>query len=182
MKHGLLEKLIVTQLVSKSPTVYETQKFITMFTKACHWFLCWAHWIQFTPFHLTSLKSTLILPSHISLACYMPYPSHWAWFHSNNIWWKHINYDTLHYAFSLTSCDFYPIRSKYCPKHPVLKYLQFVWDLTEVTTKIWHVIPWILLYKYQHFSALIYPEDEGRSHYTEDHNFNYPQIFVLPLM
>jgi sulfur relay (sulfurtransferase) DsrC/TusE family protein len=34
-----LEKLTVTQLVKKFPTFYGSQRFITMFTKACHWSL-----------------------------------------------------------------------------------------------------------------------------------------------
>jgi hypothetical protein len=35
----LLEKLIVTQLVKKFPVFYETQKFITVFSRARHWSL-----------------------------------------------------------------------------------------------------------------------------------------------
>ena len=35
----LLEKPIAPQLVMKFPTLYKTIGFITMFTKACHWFL-----------------------------------------------------------------------------------------------------------------------------------------------
>jgi len=33
----LFEKLIVTQLVKKFPTFYETRKFIILFTRARHW-------------------------------------------------------------------------------------------------------------------------------------------------
>jgi hypothetical protein len=35
----LLEKLIASQLVNKYPEFYETQRFISVFTKACHWSL-----------------------------------------------------------------------------------------------------------------------------------------------
>lgn len=31
------EKLIVAQLVNKFPDFYQTQKCITVFTRACHW-------------------------------------------------------------------------------------------------------------------------------------------------
>jgi hypothetical protein len=56
----LLEKLIVTQLVKKFPTFYATQRFITVFTRAYHWSLSWARWIQSTPSHQISLRSILI--------------------------------------------------------------------------------------------------------------------------
>jgi len=35
----LVEKLTVTQLVKKFPTFYGSQRFITVFTRACHWTL-----------------------------------------------------------------------------------------------------------------------------------------------
>jgi hypothetical protein len=35
----LLEKIIVSQLVKKFPAFFGTQRFITMFTRACHWSL-----------------------------------------------------------------------------------------------------------------------------------------------
>jgi len=37
----LLEKLTVTQLVKKVPAWYRTRRFITLFTRACHWSLSW---------------------------------------------------------------------------------------------------------------------------------------------
>jgi len=42
-------------------------RFITVFTRACHWSLCWARCIQSTPFHTISLRSTLILYFHLRL-------------------------------------------------------------------------------------------------------------------
>jgi hypothetical protein len=36
---ALLEKLIVTQIVKKFPVFYGTRRFITVFTRAHHWFL-----------------------------------------------------------------------------------------------------------------------------------------------
>jgi hypothetical protein len=47
--HPKMDKLvIVTQLVKKFPTFYGTQSFITIFTRARHWYLFWARWIQST--------------------------------------------------------------------------------------------------------------------------------------
>jgi len=38
LQAALLEKVKVPQLLKKFPAVYGPQKFITMFTKACHFF------------------------------------------------------------------------------------------------------------------------------------------------
>jgi hypothetical protein len=46
----LLEKLTVTQLVKKFPTLYGPRGFMTVFTRACHWILFWASSIQFHSF------------------------------------------------------------------------------------------------------------------------------------
>jgi len=35
----------VAQLVSKLPTFHGTQRFIIVFTRACHWYLSWVRWI-----------------------------------------------------------------------------------------------------------------------------------------
>jgi hypothetical protein len=43
---------------------YGTRKFITVFTKARHWTLSWASWIQFAPLIPISLSSILMLSSH----------------------------------------------------------------------------------------------------------------------
>jgi hypothetical protein len=43
---ALLEKLPVTQLLKNFQTLYGTQRFITVFTRALHWFLSWARSIQ----------------------------------------------------------------------------------------------------------------------------------------
>jgi hypothetical protein len=60
----VLEKLIVTQLVKKSPTFHGTQRFITVFARALLWSLSWARSIQSTPSHTIFLRSSLILSSH----------------------------------------------------------------------------------------------------------------------
>jgi hypothetical protein len=61
----VLEKLIVTQLVKEFNAFYETRRFITVFTRACHWSLFWARCIHFTLSHPNSLRSILILSSHL---------------------------------------------------------------------------------------------------------------------
>jgi hypothetical protein len=61
----LLQKLIVTQLVKKFPALYGTRRYITVFTRALHWFLSCVGWIRSTPSHPISLKFTLILSSHL---------------------------------------------------------------------------------------------------------------------
>jgi hypothetical protein len=92
----LLQKLTVAQLDKKFTGFYRTQRFITIFTKVCHWSLTWTKWIQFTPnyryffmihfniilssmsrrskwyFHPNSFGKnfvSILLSSH---ACYMP--------------------------------------------------------------------------------------------------------------
>jgi hypothetical protein len=61
--------------------------------------------------------------SHLSLACYMPRPSH-SWFHhSNNIWWSVQLMRILIMQASLAFRKFLSLRSKYSPQRPVLKHL-----------------------------------------------------------
>jgi hypothetical protein len=61
----LLEKLTVTQLVTKYPTFYGTWGFIIMFTRALHWSLSWAKWLH--TFHPISVRSIPILSPHLHL-------------------------------------------------------------------------------------------------------------------
>jgi len=42
-----LEKLTLTQLDKKFPAFYRTWRFITVLTKALHWYSSWARWLQF---------------------------------------------------------------------------------------------------------------------------------------
>jgi len=44
-----------------------TRRFITVFTRAPHWSLSWARWIQSATSHLISLRSILLLFSHLRL-------------------------------------------------------------------------------------------------------------------
>jgi len=46
------------------PPPYESRKVITVFSRAHHWFLYWARYIQSTPSHPIPLKSSIILCFH----------------------------------------------------------------------------------------------------------------------
>jgi hypothetical protein len=63
----LLEKSPIVQLLKKFPAFYGTRRFITVFTRALHWFLCRARLIQSIPPHPISLRSILILSTHLRL-------------------------------------------------------------------------------------------------------------------
>ena len=63
-----LQELISLQLVKKSFTFYEIQRFITVFTTARHLSLSWARWINSKPSHTVSLRYNLISLCNISLS------------------------------------------------------------------------------------------------------------------
>jgi hypothetical protein len=63
----LFEKLIVTNLSKKSCFLYGKRRFITVLTKARHWTLSWASRIYFTSSIPVSLRSLLMLSSHLHL-------------------------------------------------------------------------------------------------------------------
>jgi len=67
---GLFAHLFVAgiQLVKNIPAFYITRRLITVFTTVRHWFLPWARWIQSKPSHPMSLKSILLLSSHLHLS------------------------------------------------------------------------------------------------------------------
>jgi hypothetical protein len=54
-----------SHLVMKFRAFYGTRRFITVFTTARHWSLSWARCTQSTPSHPISLRSILILSSHL---------------------------------------------------------------------------------------------------------------------
>jgi hypothetical protein len=56
-----LENLRVAQLLKNLIIFYGTRRFITVFTRAFYWSLCWARSIQSAQSHSTSLSSILIL-------------------------------------------------------------------------------------------------------------------------
>jgi hypothetical protein len=63
----LLEKLSVAHMINKFPFFYGTRKFITMFTRPHLCIQFWASVIHVTPPYPISLKSVLILSSHLRL-------------------------------------------------------------------------------------------------------------------
>jgi hypothetical protein len=64
---ALLQNPPIVQPLKNFPAFYGTQKFITVFTRALHWSLSWVTSIQSIPFHPISLRSILILSTHIHL-------------------------------------------------------------------------------------------------------------------
>jgi hypothetical protein len=111
---ALLEKVTNAQLLKKFLAFFETRNFITVFTRAHHWYLSWARWIQSTPSQSISLKPILILSyqlrlvlpnglfrfsdqntvsiSHFRQACYDTHPFHPLWFgHPDNSILRHIS-------------------------------------------------------------------------------------------
>jgi hypothetical protein len=63
-----VEKMIFSQLIKKFPALYGIRSFITVFTRARHWSLSWARWIQSTPSHRISSRSVLILSPTLRLS------------------------------------------------------------------------------------------------------------------
>jgi len=136
-----------------------------MFTRACHWSLSWARWIQSTPFHLIFLNHSLTLFSHLRLGlssglfpsgfptqifmhfsfhpCVLhspPIPSSFTW---SPKWYsvKHTSYEAPHYVvFSsllLTSCV---LGSNILPNNLFLDTLNLYsclsWDLYSKTVTL----------------------------------------------
>ena len=56
--------LLICWLVEKLPEFCGTQRFTTVFTRACHFSLSWARWIQLKPFHPISVTHILTSLSH----------------------------------------------------------------------------------------------------------------------
>jgi hypothetical protein len=122
------------------PAFYGSRRFITVFTRALHWSLSWARWIQSIPLRpnlsfSTNLRlgipSSLFFwlshqyPIYIPLfppSCYIPCPSHPPWLdHCNYIWRRTQPMKLLIMQFSSISRHFISLRSKYIPQHPVPK-------------------------------------------------------------
>lgn len=65
---SFLRSQTVDHPLKKLRKFYGTWRFIIVSTKAYHWFLIRARWIQFVPPHPISLRSILILSSHVRLS------------------------------------------------------------------------------------------------------------------
>ena len=143
----LFEKLTGLQLVKKFPAFYGTRRFLNAFTSTCQLSLSWSSSIQPRPTYLASLRSILILSSHLrsSLSSgllpsrfptrslytplphmlYMPHPSHSSRLnHPNNIWWVVQIIKLLIMQFSPLPCYLVTLRPKYSPQHHILKHPQ----------------------------------------------------------
>jgi hypothetical protein len=134
------------QLLKNFPAFYGTRRFITVFTRALHWSLSCARSIQYIPSHPISLRSILILSTHLRLglqSCL--FPSGFSTKILNASSSPSILLHVLPISYSLTksfylvkntSCKahimqfsptvyhFIPLRSKYSPQHPALKHPQ----------------------------------------------------------
>jgi hypothetical protein len=61
----LLKEPPIVQPLKNFPPFYGTRRFNTVFTRSLHWFLTCAISIQSTPYHPISLRSSLILSTHV---------------------------------------------------------------------------------------------------------------------
>jgi hypothetical protein len=64
---ALLEEPPIVQPLKNFPAFYGTRRFNNVFTRDLHWSLSWTISIQSTPFHPISLRSILILSTHLHL-------------------------------------------------------------------------------------------------------------------
>jgi hypothetical protein len=64
---ALLEKRLIVQSLKNFPAFYGTRRFITVFTIALHWSLSLARSSESILSHPISLRSILILSTHLSL-------------------------------------------------------------------------------------------------------------------
>jgi hypothetical protein len=114
----------------------------------CTFALSWAKCIQSTTLHPISVRSILILLSHlhsalfpsgsqqkyiishISHTCYMSRPPHSPRFdRPSNIWWRLSFMKLLIVQSSPAARHFLPLRSKYSPQHSVRRHRQAVFFL-----------------------------------------------------
>jgi hypothetical protein len=95
---ALLEEPPIVQPLKNFPAFYGTRMFNTVFTRTLRWSLSWAISIQSTPVHPISLRSILILSTHLRLglpsghyhSCYMPRSSHPSWLDYSNYTWRRV--------------------------------------------------------------------------------------------
>jgi hypothetical protein len=140
----------VLQLLKNFPAFYGTRRFITVFTRALHWSLSWTRSIHSIPPRSTSLRSILLLPTHLHLGissglfpsgfptsilyAFLSFPfvlralpilysltwSFWLYLARST------SNESPHYAVYFNLPSLIPLRSKYSPQHPVLKHPQSV--------------------------------------------------------
>jgi hypothetical protein len=120
------------------------QRFINLFTRACHWTLIWTAWTRLmsaNPYapHFNITISSTICPNHlmfldfiILIIC---------------IWWQMHVMKPLTMIFSPFLCYFHSLRSKHFPYHCVLKHLLawFTFNTEDGGNTILSNISWRLL-------------------------------------
>lgn len=72
---NLMITICLTQVLKNLPKSYGMQRYITVFTRACHWPLSWANLIQSIPPRLIFLRQILIFFPHVRVglpSCLFP--------------------------------------------------------------------------------------------------------------
>jgi hypothetical protein len=103
---ALLEEKSNLQLLKNFPAFYGTRRFITVFTRALHWSLSWARWIQSISSYLSKIHPPTPWSSQWSLSfwlsqypiciprllhsCYKPCPFHPPWLDHSNYTWRSV--------------------------------------------------------------------------------------------
>jgi hypothetical protein len=135
------EKLTVLTLVKKFPAFYGTQKFITVFTSVWHLSLPWTIWIHALQSYLFGIHFNTVLHLRPGLPSGLLKPQpcmHFLFSTTRATRPAHLilldlitqtipveeykSCSSSSWNFTPLSCYFLPFRSKYLPRHPLLKH------------------------------------------------------------
>jgi hypothetical protein len=178
-----------------------------VFTKSCYWTLSWASWIQFAPSIPISLRSILMLSSHLRLglpsglfpsglptktfphACHMSRPPHPPWFkHPNNTRWRIPAMKFHHFAiFSTISLPPFQIQissSTLCSQEPSVYVPPSKWETKFRTYTVQLAKLQFIIYNKAtvHFHRVIHhKEAEFSSKYILIYYSSHCHVFVLVL-
>jgi hypothetical protein len=67
LSYTISDSYFISQLLKNFQTFYDTRRFMTVFTRARHWSLSWVKLMKSIPPHPISLRSILLLSSHLRL-------------------------------------------------------------------------------------------------------------------